>query len=321
MKENKFLDTIQSIIHSDFIGDDCAYIKEKDLIITQDTLVEDVHFRTEWLTPYQLGRKSISVNLSDIAAAAGIPQYAMVSISLPSHYNEEFIDKFYNGLNDVCKEFKTQIIGGDITGSEKIVITITLIGYGMGTKISKRSNAKIGDLIVTTGYHGSSAAGLWLLENPSTQLNYKIKAKLFTAHVNPYPQIQTGRMIAEATNEKLCMMDTSDGLADALFKIAKMSNVGIEINFSSIPYDKSIEDVAKLAEKDFIDWIFYGGEDYQLIAAIAPQDYDKIKNPQLTIIGKVVEGSQVEVKIEQNIITIDQNSINKAGFNHFKEQC
>lgn len=320
MKENKFLDTIQNIIHSDFIGDDTAYVKEKDLIITQDTLVEDVHFRTDWLTPYQLGRKSISVNLSDIAASGGIPQYALISLSLPTHYDEDFIEKFYTGLNDVCKEFKTQIIGGDITGSEKIVITITLLASGARTPVSKRSNAEINDLIVTTGVHGSSAAGLWLLENPSTKLDYKTKAKLFSSHVNPFPQIEIGRKIAETISDKLCMMDSSDGLADALFKISQMSNVGIEIDFNSIPYDKSIEEVAKLAEKDYIDWIFYGGEDYQLVAAISQSDYENIKHLPLTVIGKVTQNNKVTVNANDKIIEINQNSIDGAGFNHFKEQ-
>ena len=120
MKEDDFLKIIKTLVGKKYIGDDCAYIKALGIVITQDSLVEDVHFSMKYMTPYQLGYKSGKVNISDIIASGGIPKYISVALSLPKTTTNEFVEEFYQGLINSID--KVEIIGGDITGSDKIMI-------------------------------------------------------------------------------------------------------------------------------------------------------------------------------------------------------
>ena len=139
MKEQDFLKIIESKVGQKFIGDDCAYIKDLGIIITQDSFIEDVHFKRNWYTPHELGYKAMAVNISDILAGGGKPKYATVGLSLPNDIDEEFVEEFYEGLNSAS--LGAEIIGGDITGSKKgIFISITVIGSDKGRNISSRKN-------------------------------------------------------------------------------------------------------------------------------------------------------------------------------------
>ena len=157
MKEKDFILAIKKILNSKHIGDDCAYLEDLGIVITQDSLVEDVHFKTDYSTPYQIGWKAAMVNISDVCASGAEPKYMTVALSLPKNTNEAFVEDFYKGLKDACKD--VEIIGGDITGSNKIYISITAIGITKARKISSRKHAKPGQKIVISGPHGSSAAG------------------------------------------------------------------------------------------------------------------------------------------------------------------
>ena len=164
MKEEEFLSIIKTIIGDKYIGDDCAYLEDLGIVISQDSLVEDVHFSLKYMTPYQLGYKSAMVNISDISASGGRGKYITVALSLPKKTTKEFIKEFYTGLTDALKECgDIKVIGGDITGSDKVIVSITIIGTTQGRRISSRANAQSGQVIVTSGVHGSSAAGLKLL--------------------------------------------------------------------------------------------------------------------------------------------------------------
>lgn len=313
MKELDFLKTIQSkLSKNSYIGDDCAYLKDLGIVITQDSLVEDIHFSNKFTTPYQLGYKSVIVNLSDVLASGAIPKYLTVSLSLPKKINVAFINEFYQAVEDLSKEFGFEVIGGDITGSSKIFISICAIGLTKGRKISSRKNAKVGDCVITTGLHGSSAAGLWLLQN-------NISNPLTDFHIMPKIKKNFSDEIATKCNVNYAMMDTSDGLADALFKIAQSSNVSICADFEKILYNKEIEKIAKLAKIDYKDWVLYGGEDFQIVACVDEKNLDKISSNLYTIIGQVKEkkeNSFVEVKTNKGILKI--NNLEKT-FNHFQK--
>lgn len=311
MKELDFLKIIQNkLSKNSYIGDDCAYLKDLEIVVTQDSLVEDIHFSNKFTTPYQLGYKSVIVNLSDILASGATPKYLTVSMSLPKKVDETFINEFYQAIEDLSKEFDFEVIGGDITGSSKIFISICAIGLTKNRKISSRKNAKVGDYVVTTGVHGSSAAGLWLLQNN--------KSVYFTDfHLMPKIKKDFSDEIAMKCNTDYAMMDTSDGLADALFKIAQSSDVLISVDMDKIPYDKNIEEIAKQANTSYKDWILYGGEDFQIVACINKENLDKITPDLYTIIGQVkkkTEKSFVEIKTGNEILKI--NNLEKT-FNHF----
>lgn len=294
MKEKEFIQTIKSSLNSKYIGDDCAYLKELGIVISQDSLVEDVHFKMDYTTPFQLGFKSVMVNISDICASGAKPKYLTISLSLPKNIESDFIKDFYEGAKKACND--VEIVGGDITGSEKIFISITAIGETKDRKISSRSNAKVGYKVIVSGEHGNSAQGLKLLLNGIT------KPKKYTdAHLMPIAQIKFSKEVAENIKENYAMMDTSDGLADALIQISQASNVTLKINTSQIPHDKNLD----------METVLYGGEDYQLVAVVPESILKNISN--YTIIGEAVEGiGAVEFD------GIPYINIESKLYNHFK---
>lgn len=313
MKELEFLEIIKkNLSKNSFIGDDCAYLPGLEIVVTQDSLVEDIHFSLQFSSPFQLGYKAIAVNLSDIYASGADPKYFTISLSLPNHIESDFVDEFYKACNELANKYDFEIIGGDITGSDKIFISVCAIGVTHGRKISSRKNAKVGDYVVTTGVHGSSAAGLWLLQNEVSE-----DFNLIDSHLMPIPQRKFSEQISTKLDRDYAMMDTSDGLVDALFKIAQSSGVMISVDFSKVPFDKNIEHVAKMAKVDYYDWIFYGGEDYQMIACVDEENLNKLDN--YTIIGQVKEKTNnhfVEIYIEDEVLKISDL---EKSFNHFRE--
>lgn len=267
MDELEIINRIETLSDSGFIGDDCAYIADKGIVITQDSFVEGIHFKREWYTPYQLGYKAAAINTSDVLASGAKPAYLTVAVSLPQNAEDYFnINKFINGVKEGA--YGAQIIGGDTTGSKNVIfISITAIGNTSGRKISSRKNAKPGYAVVVSGEHGASAAGLKEL------ISGNIKIHAYT-HLKPNLDIAFSELISENIKTDYAMMDTSDGLADALFKIALASNVQIRTKFELIPHRQDI------SEND----VLFGGEDYRLVAAV-PIEFAKKNN--LTIIGTV----------------------------------
>lgn len=316
MNELELIKKISQLIpDNSYIGDDTAYLEELGIVVTTDTLVEDVHFRLNTTTPYNLGYKSMAVNLSDIASDGAIPSYAFVSLSLPKYIDENFVEEFYKGMNELCAKYGVIIAGGDVTGSEKLFINITVIGKTNGLYPARRSNAKVGDIVITTGFSGLSRAGFELLENPKkyNDMPDTIREKFILAHQKPTPYIELGRKILEKSQTAPAMMDTSDGLADGLFKIAQKSRVEIEIDKNLIPIDKDLEKIA--GEKTF-EWVLFGGEDYTLLACVNEKTAEELSS-EVHIIGKVTDNNPTGVvKIIPDMVITEETLINKA-FKHF----
>lgn len=305
MKEQLFLKTIKSIIGDKYIGDDCAYLKDLGIVVTQDSLVEDVHFKAKYTSAYQLGFKSMMVNISDISASGAIPKYVSISLSLPQCIEQDFIKDFYRGVKKALNG--AEIIGGDITGSEKIMVSVCVIGLANDCKISSRSHAKVGQVVVTTGLHGSSAGGLELL------LSDKIEPKsLIDAHRMPKAQFEASQQISKNIQEDYAMMDTSDGLADALYQIATQSNKTLVIDYDKIKFDPELK---ILFPDSFEDKILYGGEDYQLVATVPKTLLPILKD--WYVIGEVQDDDPC-VKIHTSNQTIILNNVDKC-YNHFNE--
>lgn len=301
MKEKEFISLIKNLLNSQYIGDDCACLKDLGIVITQDSLVEDVHFCMDFITPFQLGYKSVMVNVSDVAASGADIKYLTVSLSLPQHINTNFVKEFYEGAKKACGE-KIQIVGGDITGAEKIYISICAIGSTHNRNISSRKNAQIGQKVIVSGLHGSSAAGLNLLLEKKNEPIQFVKA-----HLEPKAQIEFGKNVSTTQKGLYAMMDTSDGLMDALSAIANESNVLLEIDFDKIPFDKDI--------KSFSNWqnlVLFGGEDYQIVATVDQNYQNGI------VIGQVKEGLGVDLKINNTIQHYTKKDVEAKLFNHFK---
>ena len=303
MKEKEFINLIKKTLKSEYIGDDCAYLKDLGIVVSQDNLVENIHFSLDFTTPYKLGWKAAMVNISDICASGAEPAYLTVGLSLPADIQSDFVEEFYKGLKDAALEVK--IVGGDITGADKIFISITAIGKTSGRKISSRKNAKVGQKIIVSGPHGSSGAGLKLLMSGKHE-----PLKFINSHLMPEAQIDFSRKIATNIKEDYAMMDTSDGLMDALSQIAESSGVSLEVDLKKIPYDRDLK-----CFENYEDLIFFGGEDYQLVACV---NAEIARN--FTVIGEVKAGSGVTVLYDdgrqKNFSKFD---VEKKLFNHFDE--
>lgn len=286
MKEQTLINIIKNQTGDEYIGDDCAYLKDLGIVVTQDSLVEDVHFKLTWCTPYQLGYKAVTVNVSDILASGAEPKYITIALSLPVSIDENFVEEFYKGAKSALRGAK--IIGGDITGSDKVFISITAIGTTKGRKISSRKKAKIGDVVITKGEFGKSALGLKQLKNGGKNL------ELIRAHLEPQLEENFAKEIATQIDCEYAMMDTSDGLADALFQIAQSSKVSID--------SKIVEGI-------------FGAEDYKLVATV-PRKFLK-RLTEYEIIGEVIERQDYILKIgEKKYYNYDELGL----YNHFEKE-
>lgn len=286
MKEQTLINIIKNQTGDEYIGDDCAYLKDLGIVVTQDSLVEDVHFKLTWCTPYQLGYKAVTVNISDVLASGAEPKYITIALSLPASIDENFVEEFYKGAKSALRGAK--IIGGDITGSDKVFISITAIGTTKGRKISSRKNAKIGDVVITKGEFGKSALGLMELKNGGKKL------ELIRAHLEPQLEDNFAKEIATQIDCEYAMMDTSDGLADALFQIAQSSKVSID--------SKIVEGI-------------FGAEDYKLVATV-PRKFLK-RLTEYEIIGEVIERQDYILKIgEKKYYNYDELGL----YNHFEKE-
>lgn len=286
MKEQDFINIIKKQIGTEYIGDDCAFLKDLGIVVTQDSLVEDVHFKMNWCTPYQLGFKAVTVNISDVLASGAEPKYVTIALSLPAKTEKKFVEEFYKGAKSALRGAK--IIGGDITGADKVYISIAAIGTTKGRKISSRSNAHVGDVVITKGEFGKSSLGLKELMTGGSD------SELIRSHLEPQLEENFANEIATQINSEYAMMDTSDGLADALFQIASSSNVSID--------------------SKFVEGIF-GAEDYKLVATV-PREFLK-KLTEYEIIGKVVEKQDYILKVgNKKYYSYDELGL----YNHFGKE-
>ena len=306
MNEINLINKIKNTLKSQYIGDDCAYLKDLGIVISQDSLVEDVHFSKHMMSPYQIGYKSVMVNLSDIAASGAKPAYLTVALSLPKQIKDDAVIDFYEGAKYALENLDVEIVGGDITGSDKLYISISVIGKTLNRKISSRSHAKIGHKIITSGVHGSSAAGLRILQN-----DLEPDKDLIKAHLMPVAQIDFAKQISEQIQEDYAMMDTSDGLFDALFKIGSASECTMSVDFERILYDPKIKEYFS----DYKDLILFGGEDYQIVATVPVEFLPSLKN--YIIIGEVLPKEDCVIKLNADNKVEKFNDLSNKCFNHF----
>jgi len=247
------------------IGDDAAVIRgaRGSFLLTTDLLIEDVHFTASLHPPRCLGRKSLNVNLSDIAAMGGVPRFALLGLVLQKGLEKAWLREFFGGLKDAAEESGVALIGGDISAAKRIVVSITIIGEA-DTFIS-RSGGRPGDLIFVSGYLGDAAAGLRLLRGGCRLGQNRRADHLLRAFLDPLPQIALGRALSrhKAAN---AMIDTSDGLSVDLLHLCEESGTGAEIDLARLPLSPSI----RALEKKPAGLALHGGEDYQLLFAVSP---------------------------------------------------
>jgi thiamine-monophosphate kinase len=296
------------------IGDDTAAWQGDSAIqlATVDTMVEGVHFTLDTAAWREVGWKSLTINLSDIAAMGGIPRYALVALALPESTEVSSVTELYRGIIDCAKNYKVAIVGGNISKAPQVSITSTILGAAPENKILRRSNAKPGDVIAVTGFAGSAAAGLQMLKK-----KIKLKAAdtkyLRNAFLHPVPRVTEGRLLVK--NSITTAIDTSDGLLADLHHICEASRVGAKVNVDLVP----VHDVVKSNFKEkALELALGGGEDYELLFTGKIEAVNKVKKSvrcPVTVIGEITEGKAGKIDLVDN--RGKPVKIQKLGWTHF----
>ena len=298
---------LRDLFHTSFqtqvqvgIGDDAAVIKSSSnkLVATVDMAVEDIHFNKKWSSPFQIGAKLTTANLADIFAMGAIPKYLLVAAGISELDNSETVTELAKGIRSVADKFEVTVIGGDLSKSEKMTLSITALGELSGQPIL-RSGARVGDLIYLSSLTGLSAAGLAILNRELDRPRYVVEA-----HLNP-KLVAPEKLIKVATS----MCDVSDGLATDAAHLSYASNVNFNLSKDLISQAADFKDLAELAKElneDVFDWILTGGEDHFFLATVGKENESNELGIQIGSVGKG-EGK----------LLLDGVEIKKTGYQHF----
>src|SRR3989339_368591 len=304
------------------IGDDCAAIEIPGpdyLLWTVDTLVEGGHFDPALITLSQLCWKSLTVNLSDIAAMGGNPGFALLSLGWPPDRDRNEALEFAAGLAQAAREYGVAVIGGDTVASPGgLIITVTLTGRGPARQMLRRAGAEVGGLIFVTGPLGEAAAGLEILRQ-GLELPPELKEGLTEAHLRPRPQLRAGRLLAQE-GLATALIDTSDGVATDLYHICRASGVGARIPAAAVPVSPRVTAAAPHLGCDPLDLALTGGEDYLLLftakPAVAPRLPGAFSRAGLSAplpLGHIVPGDRVVL-----LTPAGEVDISGRGYDHFR---
>lgn len=302
------------------IGDDTAVLeneKQGFQLFTSDMLVEETHFLLDKISPYNLGWKSLAVNISDIASMGGTPTYATLSLAITNNkkITNRWLNGFYMGMSDCATKYKMNIVGGDTVSSKKsLIINIALLGNTI--RPIYRNNSKDDYIITTTGNLGLSGAGLSILLKEDNLNISKSENYCLNKHFLPIPKIEQGLFFNKRV-ENLSMIDCSDGLYVSLKTLSESVNLGIDIYPENLVIENELEQVSKILKKAPLDFILYGGEDYELIVSLPEEDFKAIQidyfdkfNYRLPIIGRFTH--------RHNQIKLKGQIIDDQSFQHFK---
>jgi len=298
---------LRDLFHTSFqtgveigIGDDAAVVlaSNKKLVATVDMAVEDIHFKREWSTPFQIGAKLTTANLADIFAMGATPKYLLVAAAITEVNNSQMVIELAKGIKSVADKFEVAVIGGDLSRAEKMSLSITALGE-ISEKPITRSGAKVGDIVYVSALPGLSAAGLAILTRGLDRPRYVVEA-----HLNPKLSAPN-KLIQVATS----MCDISDGLVTDASHIASASTVRINLSKNKLISGSDFKDLAELAVElgeQVFDWILTGGEDHFFLATVDPKN----AGDELGLEIGVVEAGGGEV-------LLDGEKIQKAGYQHF----
>lgn len=295
------------------IGDDGAVYKTTagmEQVAVIDTMVENSHFiigRTA--TWYDVGFKAVASNLSDIAAMGAVPTHLVLSTAIAPSMAVEELKSMYTGIKDICKAYKVNILGGDtVTSKEGMVLTVSAFGEIEAGRAIRRSGAKEGDIVAVSHTIGNSSGGLDVLLTGA-----KGFPLLRQAHCLPQPQIALGRLLVKHQCHSL--NDISDGLASESNEIAKASHVDLLLQRNLIPRSNELIQWSQEQHKDSWNFVFNGGEDYELIFTMTAADFAALQYeyPEVTKIG-IVRSGEGKVYLHHD----DQDTILPAGgWTHF----
>ncbi len=298
------------------IGDDAAVWRGSAPVqlATTDSLIEGVHFTLDIATWEELGWKALAVNLSDIAAMGGVPEYALVSLALPGDVEVESVSSLYLGMVELANQFGVAIVGGNISSADKVGITVTVMGSAASDAVLRRSGALPGEQVALTGYSGLAAAGLRMLrEKPDfAPGEYRL---LRRAYLQPLPRVREGQMLLRSGVRTA--IDISDGLMADLGHICEASGVSAVIYVDSLPVHPVLR---QRFRGDAKAMVLAGGEDYELLFTARSEVIENVRAAMdcpVTVIGEISDGEPGKVEL------VDASGKSMAwggGWEHFRSQ-
>jgi thiamine-monophosphate kinase len=308
------------------IGDDCAAFQPRvgyDILATCDVMVEGRHYLPLFISSLDLGRRAMTLNISDIGAMGGVPRYALVSLGLRSNMLVEDVEAIYRGFVEELNPFQAVIIGGNITRSEGAnFIDITLIGEIEAGRSMRRSTARPGDAILVTGCPGEAAAGLQILLAGRSGAEPN-DHPLVQAYNRPSHRAVEGAAIARS-GLATAMIDTSDGLLGDLGHICDESGVGARIIQEELPVRPPLLAAAGQLKKDPLAFVLGDSDDYELIITCLPGHVADIRSligeispVPVSAIGEITPPLEGEGNIQLTSIDGISRSLSRSGWNHF----
>jgi thiamine-monophosphate kinase len=288
-------------------GQDCAVVRagRARLLVTVDAVVEGVHFRPRWLSPQQLGRRSFLVNASDIAAMGGRPRWCVAGIGLPRDYSRRSLELIHRGIDAAAAELGAAIVGGNLTASSRLSITITLIAAAPRRLITRRG-AAAGDSVYVTGTLGDAAVGVRRLRRGATS------GHAVQRYREPTPRLNAGRLLAES-GVASAMIDVSDGLLQDLGHICDQSGVGAEIDAERVPLSAAYRRECG----DDLSPALAGGEDYELLFTVPARRRPALERLRPRLRCPVTEIGEMTTSRRQRIIGRGLAGLKAAGYDHF----
>ncbi|MQY12196.1 Thiamine-monophosphate kinase [Streptomyces sp. RB5] len=247
-------------------GDDAAVISAPDrrVVASTDVLLEGRHFRRDWSTAYDVGRKSAAQNLADIAAMGAVPTALLLGLIVPAELPATWATELMDGLRDECQVAGAAVVGGDVVRGEKITVAITALGDLQGQEPVTRAGARPGDIVAVTGWLGWSAAGHAVLAR-----GFRSPRAFVEAHRRPEPPYQAGP--AAAVLGATAMTDVSDGLLADLGHVAAASKVRIDLRSDAFDIPTQMADIGRAVGVQPLQWVLTGGEDHAIVATFPPR--------------------------------------------------
>ncbi len=296
------------------IGDDAAVFRPGSLPLaaTKDMLVEGVHFLSDH-PPHLLARKSLSVNLSDLAAMGARPRYALFGLGIPADTEDEWVELYFRSMAEMASEYDVTLLGGDITEAPALILSLTLLGEAR--EIVTRSGARAGDGIFVSGLLGEAAQGLELARQCVVWGARADTDRFLKAFLDPTPQVDLGCRLS-SHKVASAMIDISDGLSVDLGHICEESHVGAELEAAGLPISPELRQASPSAE----ELALHGGEDYQLLFTVSPEVQENLTRIPLghkvTRIGTIKEGTGIALVGSDGT----RKPLVPKGYQHFQEK-
>lgn len=280
------------------VGDDCAVIDRNEndyTLISKELFLENIHFDLMYVPLKQLGFKVVSASVSDIYAMNGTAEQILIGLGVSSRFPIEALEEFYEGVRNACAHFQVELIGGDTSSSAKgLVVSVTAIGKVEKSKITYRKGGKPNDILLVSGDLGRPYLGLQILEreksvflsNPNIQPELSQFDTLVKKQLMPVARKDLVDLLKSLDLIPTSMIDISDGLSSEVLHLCKASKVGCVIYENKLPYHEDTQLTATDFQLSPLTCALHGGEEYELLLSVKPEDFDKIKgNPYFTPIG------------------------------------